>query len=201
MDVPPPHYSLLPHVLCCLWASWSNWPECWAERRPLDWYPSPPAKHRQKHSHNSSWYPNELIGSTLTVESLYVCFWSLKTVQTSNRAMFLPSYCWLFSTSLAALLLMKGLLSLGLTSTETQKHKPADLNYNITFKPFLFFICSEEWCEVFTVEKKSLHKTDAVAGMDWPAVRPRNAFQALLTSCVHVSKVKQAKYAFEVFKS
>ena len=35
---------------------------------------------------------------------------------TSNRAMFLPSYCWLFSMSLAMLLLMNGLLSLGAPS-------------------------------------------------------------------------------------
>ncbi len=51
-----------------------------------------------------------------------------KTVLTSNRAIFLPSYCWLFSASLAALLLMKGLLSLGFPSPETRKHRAADLD-------------------------------------------------------------------------
>lgn len=42
---------------------------------------------------------------------------------TSNKAMFFPSYCWLFSAA-ASLLLMKGLLSLGLLSPEEKKtHK------------------------------------------------------------------------------
>lgn len=39
---------------------------------------------------------------------------------TSNRAMFLPSYCWLFSAA-ASLLLINGLLSLGLLSPERRE--------------------------------------------------------------------------------
>lgn len=55
--------------------------------------------------------------------SVYFIYRDLKSIHTSNRAIFLPSYCWLFSASLAALLLMKGLLSLGFPSPVMQKHQ------------------------------------------------------------------------------
>lgn len=51
MDVPPPRYSRPLRALCCPSASWSSWPDCWAERRPLDWYPSPPATNTHRKTH------------------------------------------------------------------------------------------------------------------------------------------------------
>lgn len=51
---------------------------------------------------------------------------------TSNSAMCLPSYCWLFSAA-ASLLLMKGLLSLGLLSPGRNKHRH-DFFYHTSLK-------------------------------------------------------------------
>ena len=50
------------------------------------------------------------------------------TERTSNKAMFLPSYCWLFSVA-ASLLLMKGLLSLGLLSPGKKKKRHTLLDW------------------------------------------------------------------------
>lgn len=71
------------------------------------------------------------ISLIITIKDSNLYYRAVKSAPTSNRAMLLPSYCWLLSMLVAALLLMKGLLSLGFPSPETQKSQLAQSKSNL----------------------------------------------------------------------
>lgn len=69
---------------------------------------------------------------------------------TSNRAMCLPSYCWLFSMSMLLLLLIKGLLSLGFPSpVNTHKDSVMSLQHHQVFSVFSLLISKRPQAEYF----------------------------------------------------